>query len=252
MASSNFFPFGQYRRSSTQSYISKGYIDDDNIHEYENSPSGSISDGGIVFTDQILTFPSAIAVGQYYLLRVQIERIPSQQIFNLYLQNTSYSDDINKTSQYIGKYIVPSQLQQGGRSVIQLVLNSTSIQYNYLVFELERTIKDDYNYQEDGNDSQIGRIAKIHPTFFGRFNNIIKDNRTLTKIGIQATPGMLFCINGEGIRVGPSGMYEINNGYQINFISAAVGIKTDEDITSENTYDYEYFTIDYRYKQEEV
>jgi hypothetical protein len=41
----------------------------------------------------------------------------------------------------------------------------------------------------------------------------------LTKIGIQGPPGMLMCINGEPIRIGPSGIYEIKNGYKINFLS---------------------------------
>jgi len=29
---------------------------------------------------------------------------------------------------------------------------------------------------------------------------------------------MLMCINGEGIRVGPSGIYEIKNGYKVKFL----------------------------------
>ena len=33
---------------------------------------------------------------------------------------------------------------------------------------------------------------------------------------------MLMCINGEGIRIGPSRIYEIRNGYKINFLGVVI------------------------------
>lgn len=45
------------------------------------------------------------------------------------------------------------------------------------------------------------------------------------------------CINGEGIKVGKSGLYEINNGIKITFIGFII----------ENESDSRKFFLDYRY-----
>jgi len=44
------------------------------------------------------------------------------------------------------------------------------------------------------------------------------------------------CINGEEIRIGPSGIYEIKNGYTVNFIGFAI-------LPNDNN----YFILDYQY-----
>ena len=65
--------------------------------------------------------------------------------------------------------------------------------------------------------------------------------RVLNKIGVQGPPGLLMCINGEDIRVGPSGIYEINNGYQVTFIGFVIQ-------ESDQTLDRrDYFILDYQY-----
>jgi hypothetical protein len=58
--------------------------------------------------------------------------------------------------------------------------------------------------------------------------NIINNNNqnssivNFTKIGVQGPSGLLMCINGEEIRVWPSGIYEIRNGYKVSFIGFVV------------------------------
>ena len=57
-----------------------------------------------------------------------------------------------------------------------------------------------------------------------RIENVIKQISAsssfyLTKIGIQGPPSLLMCINGEQIRIGKSGIYEINNeNVKISFV----------------------------------
>ena len=60
------------------------------------------------------------------------------------------------------------------------------------------------------------------------------------------------CINGQGIRIGPSGIYEIKDGYKINFLSVLP--KTSYQIVSSNSgnqytasYTSDVFVIDYQY-----
>lgn len=57
---------------------------------------------------------------------------------------------------------------------------------------------------------------------------------------------MLMCINGEEIRIGPSGIYEIKNGYIINFIGVVPRISRD----STGAIGRDNFLIDYQYEEE--
>lgn len=64
-------------------------------------------------------------------------------------------------------------------------------------------------------------------------------NNKLTHIGISAHPNQIFAINGEEIRVGQSGFYELND-YTVTFLGA---------VALDNTTDR--FTIDYEYKSDD-
>ena len=63
----------------------------------------------------------------------------------------------------------------------------------------------------------------------------ISGNRILKQIGIQGPPGLLMSINGEEIRIGRSGLYEITYGINTTFIGFIV--EADE----------KYFILDYQY-----
>ena len=55
-----------------------------------------------------------------------------------------------------------------------------------------------------------------------RQNISIENKGTLKQIGVQGPPGLLMSINGEPIRIGRSGLYEINNGINTTFIGFIV------------------------------
>jgi len=70
----------------------------------------------------------------------------------------------------------------------------------------------------DTNNNHYGRVMNIEIKSFTRLIDVIATLKNtysnlayLTKIGIQGPPSMLMCINGEEIRIGKSGIYEINN-----------------------------------------
>lgn len=95
------------------------------------------------------------------------------------------------------------------------------------------------------NTSYKGRILTLDETNCAvyKINNLI-NGKVFNKIGIQGPPGLLCCINGEGIRVGPSGIYELkNSNYNINFIGIIPKISTD----SSGKINYDRFIIDYQY-----
>lgn len=73
---------------------------------------------------------------------------------------------------------------------------------------------------------------------FCLLNNIIPSGTTWKKFGFQSRPGTLIVVNGEPIRVGRSGIYEINNGTKIkSFMIAAPGHNIDA------------FLLDYLYEE---
>lgn len=71
--------------------------------------------------------------------------------------------------------------------------------------------------------------------------NLVNQTSGWTKIGYQCRPGSLVVVNGEPIRLGRSGIYEINNGTIINsfMIASPRG--------SDNKY-IDAFLLDYAYK----
>ena len=87
--------------------------------------------------------------------------------------------------------------------------------------------------------------GQIDYTSYGDFcivNNILPTNRVLNKIGFQSRPGSLILVNNQPIRVGRSGIYEINNGTLIRsfMITAPNGVN------SENV---DAFLLDYTYNE---
>lgn len=119
--------------------------------------------------------------------------------------------------------------------------------FKYIVFELERVTTD---YTEvNPNTGHHGRQMNITISKFGLVKNILTDflnlQQPLTKIGVQGPKGLVMCINGEEIRVGNSGIYEIDNGMKINYF----GVILAKDYTSMGMDDkWQYFILDYQYE----
>lgn len=267
---STVFPFGQIQKKIDPNHPYIQPISGLVIDTYQNRPSDS-EDENIIFEDKKITAQTNFLTTQYYLLRVEIERGLSEQIIDVSLQNTYDPHAVGLTSQYLGKYIIPPKISTKVEwSTLEIIFQPMSNDFKYIIFTLQRTVKDDYsNFDPYSTEGQkIGRTFKIRlkqsenktseqeqqgqdvpaSDAFGYFTNLVPEGKTLVKIGIQSTPGSLFCINGQAIRVGPSGLYQINNGYKIKFIGAATLQQKSKNSQNNNLYDYDYFTIDYRYE----
>ena len=74
---------------------------------------------------------------------------------------------------------------------------------------------------------------------FAIIKNIVKDINKIVKIGVQGPPSLLMCINGEQIRIGKTGIFEINeDNVSISFVGFIPKIKNNV---------LEYFIMDYEY-----
>jgi len=103
------------------------------------------------------------------------------------------------------------------KQVVELIF-TPYLTSSQIVFELRRVAYDYSNSTSkrivavdtgnDGYDYDAAIIKNILP-------------HTCDKIGIQTTPGSLVIINGEGMRVGKSGIMEINSGIAINSVGFA-------------------------------
>ena len=202
--------------------------------------------------------------GNYYYIKLIIKRkFPNHnQNITLRLSNDSGTNE-SKNYQYIDDFIIfaggSTTLDDPQYAVYETIL-APSASYGQLNIILGREMVDyvtdtnpedpeDKNWNPSTSNYQ-GRIIEISACQICKLNNILGNNSIpspLTKIGIQGPPGMLMCINGEPIRIGPSGIYEIRNGYKITFLSF---IRKVHDVTVEGetlVVNPDTFIVDYQY-----
>lgn len=133
---------------------------------------------------------------------------------------------------------------------------SNSVSYNGILIQMVRMTNIDYDimFQHESEDyygrkiNEDGFSAQVY-----KLKNLIRQEsgsdglpNPLTSIGVYSHPNLLMAINGEEIRVGPAGYYELND-FDIN--SLAIAAKT----SNENNEEIEdNFTLDYQYKIEGV
>ena len=223
--------FGQFRSSQMDSYSTNLRMDmnrqateriaSQDIYFY--NICGNLSGNNIINSQN-----------SYYLQFTVKQRADSEQKFFLTLKNNTQTED-NK--QVIEEFSIPVGT---GTKYFEVVFTPNAT-YNEILWDLQRTTLD---YQLD-----YGRIMDITVIAFTRLVNVISflkqnySNMTyLTKIGIQGPPSLLTCINGEQIRLGKSGVYELNN--EIIKITY-VGFVPKSPTLSSNATDY--FIMDFEY-----
>lgn len=119
--------------------------------------------------------------------------------------------------------------------VIELIF-TPYVNSNILVFELCRLA---YDYNGIGEPRKV-KINTINYDI-ANVQNILPTNVTIEKVGLQTKPGSYVIINGEGMRVGKSGVLEINSGIPITSIGlAAPGASSSSDRINDFLLDYIY------------
>ena len=197
--------------------------------------------------------------GKYYYLKLKVQRLSTNQTITIKLDNGDTTEDY---SQYIDDFFVYSTDSETPQWAYYETIIAPGTNYNQIRLVLTRITEDFKIYEDedknkgriiilDTTESKVYQIANLIQKNSNSTNNLFKSS-TLVKFGIQGPSGMLMCINGQGIRIGPSGIYEIKDGYKINFLSILP--KTSYQIISDNSgnqytasYTSDVFVIDYQY-----
>lgn len=234
------FNFGQFRRSQVSNYLTPM---DYNIIDLKTVSAASTA---TFFSDKVISLPDLnplISVNenniqQSYFLRVKIyKRQDSKQMATIKLNNTSkISDNIQNIRQI--------EIPMGNETeytTFEIVISPNN-NYNEIQFILSREALDYGIYPEEGSDIS-GRVMKIEVDNLSLIYNIMDYLRTsidnkgrLKQIGVQGPTGLLMNINGESIRIGRTGIYEINNGVTIS----SIGFIIENGNTDNFILDYQY------------
>lgn len=129
-------------------------------------------------------------------------------------------------------------------SEINIIFNPIEASYNSIVLEMQRG-EEDFLYMQK-NDSPKGRILALSEYKIEVIKNILANYdengkiisipHIVTELGLQGKPGQLFTIEGEELRIGKSGVYEMH--------FENIGINNIGIIPQKNT-----LILDYKYKE---
>lgn len=228
------YNIGQLRRNEITSYVNpvkytkKTIINDESIIDFQDiclEMSG----------DQIVDITSS-----YYLKFEVSQRPEAAQDFIIKLKNNDVTID---NVQEVKTLKVAAGT---GKISFELIFNPNS-KYNQLIFELRRLALDFYL---DNGDGTSGRKMEINILEFSKIINIVDSYlkgkfsglTKLKKIGLQGPPGLMFVLDGEEIRIGRTGVYELyNDNIEISYI----GFIIKDSLFTQSGKDF--FVMDFKY-----
>lgn len=173
-----------------------------------------------------------------YYLSIKIEKEKGENSQNreitVQLQNDLIENFSSTENQTISKIqLLRSTSEEDAFEIFHFIF-TPSKNYNKISFIISRDLKNLEDWE---------KYAKIEVNKFQKLNNLLSllQISQINQLGIHADPGTLMCINGEEIKIGKRGVFEINsNIVQINFLNI-INLK-------ENS----YYTIDCRYTKEDA
>ena len=230
------YQFGQFRRTQANNYLTALDYDLSSI-EVESKITQ-----GVKFIDKIITlkngkvFQSTDDSGikqKCYYLNLSFNKNPSSvQKITISLVNTAKEED---NAQIIETFEIETGLQSDVVSKDFVIAPNAT--YDQIKITLERTSLD---YNIINTDGSYGRIVSLSVKRIDEIINVIDNYLSgidkLKQIGVQARPGFQMCIDGESVRVGRTGIYEINQGISVRFLGFII-------FPEENN----YFILDYQY-----
>lgn len=229
------FQFGQFRRSQLDSFLTPLK------YKLEQAKIKSTILTAVTFVDNVISLTDALKPTEQdgiraknYYIRFRIYKKANPQTIIIKLINTNkQTDNIQNL-----RTIIVDAGRETEYNTYEIVIPPNN-NYNQIKFELQRELED---YNKKNSDGTYGRICKIEVIRLDEIYNVIDylttiiNKSALLQIGVQSAPGLLMCINGEEIRVGRSGLYEILNGYKVTFIGFIV-----------EPNDNKHFMLDYQY-----
>lgn len=233
------YKFGQLRRTQIESYLTPL------TYTFKDIETKSALSQGITFIDKAIVLTgnnilqsvdkTGTVIKSYYMQIKVFKEEESEQLLTIKLINTNKTKDNEQTLETI-------TIEQGKKNdfaTFEIIIPPNQ-SYNQIQFVLNRVLIDYNNENEDGTygrkvNMEILKLKEIY-NIIDFLNPAIENTGRLKQIGVQSAPGLLMSIEGEAVRVGRSGIYEINNGVSVSFI----GFIVEPD-------DNKYFILDYQY-----
>lgn len=128
----------------------------------------------------------------------------------------------SSSTQFIDSFSIPGN-GNGGKTVEFFF--TPQVDYTYLVFEIRRTYLD-YLFTD-------GISINITGESLCKINNILQSAITIKKLGIQGKPGLKMVINQEGFWMNPTGIFEINDDYNIDFLGFVITSDNKSDVLTQ-------------------
>ncbi len=238
------YNIGQFRRTSNISDYYEEVSDNFTIEYFKEKISELTSN--VYFENAYYEYSNKMNKQSYYYLDFSVKKMTSAQTFYLKLKNFTDEDYEENTSseenneQIIAELTVPKTASTEDEWVNFEVIIAPNKSYGQLYWDLRRTISSDYRAASDLEvEGVIGRRMQIVINKFAIIKNVIQNINKVVKIGVQGPPSLLMCINGEQIRIGKTGIFEINEqNVSISFVGFVPKIKNGI---------MEYFIMDYEY-----
>ena len=232
------YNFGQFRKSQIDNYLmplDSGILEDLQVTSALSENVKFVDKKiDLVEEDYLQALTNNNKQRSYYI-KFKVFKQDTAQSINIKLINTKATTD----NMQLIKNIKINRGKDTDYSIFEIVISpSDNHVFDRIYFELNRELID---YNTHIADDIYGRTLSIEIERLDEIYNVIDflensiDTDTLKQIGVQGPPGLLMSINGEEIRIGRSGLYEINNGVSVSFIGFI--IEQDE----------KYFVLDYQY-----
>lgn len=198
----------------------------------------------LAYRQTLLDTEDTIIVFQNPCLNLSGTNVVSS-LFSYYIkfkvkQSTAYTQDFViklKNSKYTQE-IKTLNVKKGNDYTSFELIFTPNATYNQIIFELKRT-NIDFGTTSRVMNVTISTLSKINNVIETYLSSKYSGLANLKKIGLQGKSNLLFTINGEEIRIGRSGIYEL---YHQDITITYLGFVIDE-----NTKEDEYFILDFKY-----
>lgn len=215
------FNFGQIRKNNNIEYLNVLLV---TLQEEQKKMVIPSLEEDATFIDKV--FHTSLSSSKDYFIRLKIYKQTTTQTISIKMEDTN---TLSRSPQLIGNITIPA----GNSSEYCIFERAFRPGYNYnqVKIELERNVSD---YTKNPDRPEVyGRIVNTEVETFAEIKNIIPYR--LTRLGIQGTPGLIMCVNGEQIQIGKSGMFEINTDYIVSSFGVVI-----EDNNKSFILDYQY------------
>lgn len=180
-----------------------GYVD--RVQEkpdYQVTAEDSID--SLIFYNECIFFDTAFKSTETYYFHGKIKRMSTSQTFYIKLLKNTTDPETKDITQYIKTINVAGGKISEWVDVEFIFTPLGDYDFNGIVFELQRDASD---YRVESRYAIIAYLELSKVINISEFSSIKP-----IKLGVQSRPGLLMCINGEEIRTGRTGIYEIKNG----------------------------------------